>query len=80
MLNNNISISEMKLTAAIADRTVLEASLRKRFKINIIALEHDKTTITDITPDLVLRENDIIVVVGRGDNIKKFEQFLNKSR
>jgi trk system potassium uptake protein TrkA len=79
-LNDNITISEIKLTATLSGQTVLQASLRKKFKLNIIALQNDNNTITDITPDIVLNENDSMVVVGKKDNIKKFESFLIKGR
>lgn len=79
-LNDNITISELKLTSKLTGQTVLQASLRKRFKINIIAIEHNHKTITDITPELVLNENDVIVVVGKKDHIHKFEKFLISGR
>lgn len=79
-LNNNIAISELKLTKVISGQTVLAASLRRRYKLNIIALEHADDTTTEITPDLVLQENDIMVVVGKEENIQKFEQFLEKGK
>ncbi|MBH1940490.1 TrkA family potassium uptake protein [Mobilitalea sibirica] len=75
-LNDGITISELKLTSKIAGQTVLQASLRKRFKLNIIAVEHNHKTTTDITPELVLYENDVMVVVGKRDHIQKFENYL----
>lgn len=79
-LSDNVSISELKLTANISGQSVLQASLRKKFKLNIIALEQNNRTTTDITPDLVLNENDVLVVVGKKDNIKKFEKYLVTGR
>lgn len=75
-LRNDIVVSELKLTSKIAGKTVLEADLRKKYKLNIIALEHDGKATTDITPDLVLNENDKIVVVGKRLDVKRFEGFL----
>ena len=75
-LNDDIAITELKLTSKISNQSVLQASIRKKFKLNIIALEHQGKTVTDITPDLVLNENDVIVVVGKKDHIKKFETYL----
>ncbi len=75
-LNDDITITELKLTDKIAGQTVLQAGVRKKFKLNIIALEHDNKTTTDITAELVLQENDIVVVVGKKDHIKKFENYL----
>jgi trk system potassium uptake protein TrkA len=55
---------------------VLESNLRQKYSLNIIALEHNGETSTDITPDRVLNEGDYIVVVGKRDNIKKLESYL----
>lgn len=77
-LNDNITISEMKLTEKLAGQSVLQINLRKRFKLNIIALVHDNKTMTDITPELILNENDIIVVLGKEDDIQRFEHYLYK--
>ena len=79
-LNNDITITELRLTSKIAGQTVLQASIRKKFKLNIIALEQNKKTITEITPDLVLQENDIAVLVGDKEHIKKFEVYLTSGR
>lgn len=79
-LNDNISIAELKLTSKLAGQTVLQANLRKRFKLNIIALVHEHNTTTEITPELVLDENDVMVVVGREDDIQRFQEFLVSSR
>lgn len=77
-LNDNIAVSELKLTSVFEGQTVLQADLRRRFKLNIIALVHNNKTTTDITPELMLNENDIIVVIGNKEDIRKFEQFINK--
>ncbi|HKL99253.1 MAG TPA: TrkA family potassium uptake protein [Mobilitalea sp.] len=77
-LKDDISISELKLTKRISGRTVFEACLRSKYKLNIIAIEHEGKTTTDITADLILNENDVIVVVGKRDNISLFEQYLSK--
>jgi trk system potassium uptake protein TrkA len=75
-LNDDITISELRLTSKVSGQTVLQASIRKKFKLNIIALEQNRKTVTEITPDLVLHENDIAVVVGDKEHIKKFEAYL----
>jgi trk system potassium uptake protein TrkA len=79
-MRDNINISELKLTGKIDGQTVLQANLRQKYKLNIIALEHNDRATTEITPDLVLRENDKMVVVGNRENIKKFELFLSAAR
>lgn len=77
-LNNDITITELKLTSRLAGQTVLQASLRKKFNLNIIALQRKDSTTTEITPEMVLNENDIIVVIGKKDHVIKFENYLVK--
>jgi trk system potassium uptake protein TrkA len=77
-LNDDVTISELKLTHKVAGQTVKESGIRSRFKLNIIALEHNGKTTTEITPDLYLNDDDAVVVVGKRDNIQSFEQFLTK--
>ncbi len=79
-LNDDIAIAEVKLSSKIAGQTVSQASIRKKFKLNIIAIEQDKKTITEITPELVLREDDITVLVGKQEHIRNFEIYLSSGR
>lgn len=79
-LKGGINISEMKLSNKLAGQTVLQSNLRQKYKLNIIAIEHDGDTLTDITPDYVLREDDKVVVVGKAEDLKKFELFLRGLR
>lgn len=79
-LNDDITISELRLTGKVAGQSVMQASLRKKYKLNIIALQHEDKTTTDITPELILHENDILVVVGKKEHIRKFETFLTSGR
>jgi trk system potassium uptake protein TrkA len=79
-LNDDVTITELRLTSKVSGQTVLQASIRKKFKLNIIALEQEKKTITEITPDLVLHEDDIAVVVGKKEHIKKFEVYITSGR
>jgi trk system potassium uptake protein TrkA len=79
-LNDDITITELRLTSRVSGQTVLQANIRKKYRLNIIALEHDNKTTTDITPDLTLNENDILVVVGKKDHIQRFENYLTSGR
>jgi trk system potassium uptake protein TrkA len=75
-LKDDIKITELMLTEKIAGQSVVQAGIRQKFKLNIIALEHDNKTTTEITAELMLHENDRMVVVGKEEHIKKFEAFL----
>ena len=77
-LNDDISISELKLTSRMDGKSVMESGMRNRFNLNIIALEHDNKTTTDIKADTQLHENDVIVVVGKKSDIDTFQNYLMK--
>lgn len=76
-LQGDINISELSLSEALEGMTVSEADIRKNFGLNIIALERDCEIITEITPNLVFRKEDVIVLLGAQEKIEKFEEFLS---
>ncbi|MBQ2252931.1 MAG: TrkA family potassium uptake protein, partial [Clostridia bacterium] len=76
-LSNQIEISEIMVTDKLIGKTLLEANLRARFSINVIALEHGDTTEITLSPEYTFSDGDIIVVIGHGDDIKRFESYLN---
>jgi trk system potassium uptake protein len=76
-LNDDLTIMEFKLNKKLSGQTVQKAAIRNRFKLNIIALQHEGKTVTDITPDLLLSPNDIMVVIGDKEHISRFENFLS---
>ena len=76
-LSNQIEISEIKLTDKLVGKTLMEANLRGKFSINVIALEHEENTEITLSPDYVFCEGDILVVIGRGEDLRRFQNFLN---
>ena len=78
-LNDDITVSEIVLTPVLTGQTVQEAALRRRFALNIIALENGTTTEIEVRPDYRFVSGDIIVVIGKKENIRRFEQFLSEA-
>lgn len=56
--------------------TVQEFNIRQRYGLNIIAIEREHTTDIEVSPQYRFAEDDIIVVIGRVENIKRFEMDL----
>ncbi|HKL99259.1 MAG TPA: TrkA family potassium uptake protein [Mobilitalea sp.] len=79
-LRGGIAITELRLTGRIAGKTVLQSNLRQKYSLNIIAIEHNGETSTNILPECILNENDYMVVVGNRENIKRLEWFLAGQR
>ncbi len=78
-LKGDIAIIELKLTSKVENQTIQQINFRQKFNLNIIALEHNGKTTTEIRPDYVLQPEDNIVVIGQRNNIKKLETFLSKN-
>ncbi len=75
-LRGDVSVSEIRLTGKLAGQKVIEANLRQKFNVNIIAIEHNGETSTEILPDDILHEDDNLVVIGKKEHIKKLEVYL----
>lgn len=78
-LRGDIAITELRLTTKIEGQTIQGVNFRQKFNLNIIALEHNGETTTDLLPDCILHDNDNIVVVGKRDNINKLQTYLIKA-
>ena len=76
-ISNKFSIIQMHVSASYDGRSVVDANLRKRFGVNIIAIVHDGVVNGQITPETVLREGDSIVLAGYNDGLDRLqEEFL----
>lgn len=75
-LQGDVNISELSLSEVLDGVTVSQADIRKRFGLNIIAIERSRQIVTEITPEFRFRKNDVIVLIGKQEGIRKFEEFL----
>ncbi|MBN2110224.1 MAG: NAD-binding protein [Methanosarcinaceae archaeon] len=55
-------------------RTVIDLDLRNKVGCRIIGIERDGKVITDILPATVIKENDVIAVVGGREEIGRFKE------
>lgn len=75
-LSVEYAICEVRLSAKLDGKTILEADLRHRFGLNAVAIVRGQETIVEISPDLRLMKDDYLAVVGSKDNVMKFEKFV----
>jgi len=75
-LSDEIDIIEIALTAKVQNKTVLELDIRKNFGLNIIAVKHNGALTTEILPSTRFTAGDTITVIGRTEQIQKFELYL----
>lgn len=77
-LSNNMEISEVEISGWLSGKTLMDAALREKYSVNIIALSHsqDGEVETNLDPNAVLREGDVMVVLGKSEDIRRFENDL----
>lgn len=72
-LYNSVEIRQIQIAESLIGRSVQEIELRQRHKLNIIAIENGNETNIEVLPDYRFKKEDIIVVIGKVNNIDKFE-------
>ncbi len=76
-LSDTVDIMELSLTPKVDGKTVLELNVRKTYGLNIIAIRHDGEMNTSIQPTTTVREKDTIAVIGKTEDIRRFEAYLH---
>ncbi len=80
-LADDYEIAEIKAGSKLEGKTLKELDLRKRFNINVIAIQRTESNTDDETqkrllgvtdPEIQLEADDILLVIGKIKDIKKF--------
>ena len=53
---------------------MIELDFRKSYKMNVVAFERDGKMIMDIDPNLQIKEDDVLVLIGDNENAKELEE------
>ena len=77
-LSERINISKLIVPQAIVGKTVVDANLRGRFALNIIAVENGGEVEDVIGPKYVFRENDILYLSGRRESFLKLSEWTEE--
>ncbi|WP_068773946.1 TrkA family potassium uptake protein [Paenibacillus sp. FJAT-26967] len=72
-LSKNYTIAELVVSKRIAGLTLKELDPRARYGCSIVAINKSEDMIIAPTADDILQENDVMVVIGRKDQIDDFE-------
>ncbi|MDO5425726.1 MAG: TrkA family potassium uptake protein [Eubacteriales bacterium] len=75
-LKSDVEITKIKVTEQFSGNRIEELYLRQAYKLNIIAIENNEETNTEIDPTYTLVPGDILVVIGKRDKISFFESDL----
>ncbi len=71
-LDNSVEIRQIKVEGTLIGSSIEESGIRQRYGLNIIALEHGNVTNIEVMPQYRLSEGDVMVVIGKVNNIERF--------
>ncbi|MGN0163494.1 MAG: potassium channel family protein [Candidatus Ornithomonoglobus sp.] len=72
MLNDDIEIADFPAPENSIGKKIAELPIRKKYGLNIIAIEHEGKTEVQIDPQYALAPGDTLVVIGNKNNIAAF--------
>lgn len=70
-LSENYAVYEIQIPAPWVGKSLAELDLRRKKKINVFAIKQGDLLITDIHPDVPLRKNQTLLVIGTNKEIDK---------
>lgn len=74
-LAKDYSIKEVKAPPSMIEKNLRELNLRARFNITVIAIISDGKVSISPSPDRIIKEGDILVVIGENKDLDQFEKF-----
>lgn len=73
-LNTEVSMIELDVKKEWIGKTLLELNLRKKYSINVIAIKENAKIEIDIDPNMPLKENMELVVIGKTSKLSKLKK------
>ncbi|MGD6780373.1 potassium channel family protein [Sutcliffiella horikoshii] len=72
-LSDNHSIAELFATKKVSNKSLTDLDLRARFGCTLIGIQRDGDIIISPSADEVIREGDLLIILGRNEDIHRFE-------
>ena len=72
-LDNSVEIRQISVPESMLGASVIELNIRKKYGLNIIAVQNVNETNIEIAPDYRFQEGDVLVVIGKIKNIDRME-------
>ena len=70
-LTNNISLVEFDIKEEWIGKTLVDLNLRKKYSINVIAIQQDNNVTTEIDPNKPLESDMKLIVVANRNKLEK---------
>lgn len=69
-LSDKYSVSDLVLPEEWKGKTIMQLNLRKTYRLNVLGIRRMDNLIINPEPDMVLREEDVLVVLGSNKDIQ----------
>lgn len=77
-LSENHSIVEIQANHNLNGKTLGELHIRRRYKINIVAIKRENEVLISTSAEQEIFEGDVLVVIGTHESIRRFEDDMSK--
>lgn len=78
-LTSDCSIFEIPIIAKWVGKTIIDIDVRRRYRVNIIAIKKGNTIDAVPPGDYTFQENDHIVVIGKSSDVFKLSALTNET-
>ena len=75
-LEGDVEVRRIQVTDRLIGLTVREADIRRKYNLNIVAIEHCHHTAVEFPSDYRFQKGDVVCVIGQTGNIEAFENEL----
>lgn len=72
-LSPEYSLVEMLAPPQFINKTLVESGARQKYGVSILAIRRDKDMIISPNATQMIREGDVLVVIGKGEKLQKFD-------
>lgn len=72
-LSPEYSLVEMVAPPQFVNKTLVESGARQKYGVSILAIRRDKDMIISPNATQMIREGDVLVVIGKGEKLQKFD-------
>lgn len=72
-LSPSLGLAEFNAPGLFVGRTIQDANIRSRYGVNVVAIKRYEDLIVPPQPTEVIREGDVLIVIGPTEGIQKLE-------
>lgn len=73
-LSKDIGLVEMETPAFLQGKTLIEANIRAKYNVNVVAIKRDNDVLAPPDPNDPLRGTDTLMIIGRDPDITRLEE------